>query len=411
MAAAPIPSSRSKIQDSNTVVNIVSALEKEGISAFRFDFSGNGESEGSFQYGHYRREADDLHSVIQHFHGLGRATSAILGHSKGGNVVLLYASKYHDVKCVINVCGRYNTKGGVEERLGKGFLQKVKEDGFIDVKANTGAVLYRVTEESLMDRLNTNMHEACQQIDQNCRVLTVHGSDDSTVPVKEALEFAKENSMMTDLAFALEKQGISAFRFDFSGNGESEGSFQFANYYKEVDDLHEVVRHFHKANRVVSAIIGHSKGGDVVLLYASLHHDVKTIVNVSGRYRLDTGIEQRLGANYLERAKRDGFIDVKSEKTGEVLFRVTEESLMDRLNTNMPEAALKIKQDCRVLTVHGSADDIIPVEDAADFDKIIKNHKLQIIDGADHLYKKHRAELVSAILPFIKDGIGSEGEK
>ncbi|KAI3714558.1 hypothetical protein L6452_21514 [Arctium lappa] len=178
-------------KDSNTVVNLVSALEKEGISAFRFDFAGNGESEGSFQYGNYRREADDLRSVIQHFHGVNRVTRAILGHSKGGNVVLLYASKYHDVKHVINVCGRYNTKGGVEERLGKGFLQKVKQDGFIDVKANTGVVLYRVTEESLMDRLNTNMHEACLQIDKDCRVLTVHGSDDSTVPVEEALEFAK----------------------------------------------------------------------------------------------------------------------------------------------------------------------------------------------------------------------------
>ncbi|GJT96918.1 putative alpha/beta hydrolases superfamily protein [Tanacetum coccineum] len=89
------------------------------------------ESEGTFEYGNCRREADDLHSVIQHFLEANRVTSAILGHSKGGNVVLLYASKYHDVPCVINVSGRYKTEGGVEERLGKGFLQKVKEDGFL----------------------------------------------------------------------------------------------------------------------------------------------------------------------------------------------------------------------------------------------------------------------------------------
>ena len=53
-------------------------------------------------------------------------------------MVLLYASKYHDVPRVINVSGRYKTEGGVQERLGKGFLQKVKEDGFIDVKGKTG---------------------------------------------------------------------------------------------------------------------------------------------------------------------------------------------------------------------------------------------------------------------------------
>ncbi|KAI3790058.1 hypothetical protein L2E82_02871 [Cichorium intybus] len=178
-------------KESNTMVNLASALEKEGITAFRFDFAGNGESEGTFQYGNYRREADDLHSVIQHFTKSNRVTRAILGHSKGGNVVLLYASKYHDIHRVINVSGRYNTEGGVEERLGKGYLQKVKKDGFIDVKAKTGEVLYRVTEESLMDRLNTNMHEACLRIDKDSRVLTVHGSDDSIVGVEEALEFAK----------------------------------------------------------------------------------------------------------------------------------------------------------------------------------------------------------------------------
>ena len=41
------------------------------------------ESEGTFQYGNYRREADDLHSVIQHFRESNRVTRAILGHSKG----------------------------------------------------------------------------------------------------------------------------------------------------------------------------------------------------------------------------------------------------------------------------------------------------------------------------------------
>ncbi|CAI9286086.1 unnamed protein product [Lactuca saligna] len=178
-------------KETSTMINLASALEKEGITAFRFDFAGNGESEGKFQYGNYCREADDLHSAIQHFSEAKRVTSAILGHSKGGNVVLLYASKYHDIHCVINVSGRYKTEGGVEERLGKGYLEKVKKDGFIDVKAKTGEVLYRVTEESLMDRLNTNMHEACLQIDKDCRVLTIHGSNDSIVRVEEALEFAK----------------------------------------------------------------------------------------------------------------------------------------------------------------------------------------------------------------------------
>lgn len=42
------------------------------------------ESEGSFQYGNYRREAEDLRAVVQHFCEKKRVITAILGHSKGG---------------------------------------------------------------------------------------------------------------------------------------------------------------------------------------------------------------------------------------------------------------------------------------------------------------------------------------
>ncbi|XP_076937234.1 uncharacterized protein LOC143604723 isoform X2 [Bidens hawaiensis] len=208
--------------------------------------------------------------------------------------------------------------------------------------------------------------------------------------------------MMVELALALEKHGISAFRFDFSGNGESEGIFQFGNYLKEVDDLQAVIQYFTAENRVISAILGHSKGGNAVVLYASLHHDIHTVVNLSGRYKMDRGIEERLGKENLERVKKDGFVDIKSRK-GALLYRVTEESLMERLNTNMHEAGLKVDQDCKVLTVHGSVDEVIPVEDALEFAKIIPNHELRIIEGANHNYTNHRDELVSVVLGFLKD--------
>lgn len=58
-----------------------------------------------------------------------------------------------------------------------------------------------------------------------------------------------------------------------------------------------------------------------------------------------------------------------------------------------------------MLTVHGSEDDVIPVGDALEFAKIIPNHKLQVIQGADHYYSDHQAELASSILDFLKAAI------
>ncbi|TKY54476.1 2-hydroxy-6-oxo-6-(2'-aminophenyl)hexa-2,4-dienoic acid hydrolase [Spatholobus suberectus] len=214
---------------------------------------------------------------------------------------------------------------------------------------------------------------------------------------------SKEANALVNLAAALENARISSFRFDFAGNGESDGSFQYGYYWREAEDLHSVTQHFHESNRVVSAIVGHSKGGGVVLLYASKYHDIKTVVNLSGRYDLKAGIEERLGKDHMERIRKDGFIDVK--RSGNFEYRVTLESLMDRLNTNMHEACLQIDKECRVLTVHGSSDKVVPVEDASEFAKIIPNHKLHIIEGADHSFTNHQDKLASVVVNFIKENL------
>jgi len=58
---------------------------------------------------------------------------------------------------------------------------------------------------------------------------------------------------------------------------------------------------------------------------------------------------------------------------------------------------------CRVLTVHGSKDQIVPVTDALEFEKNITNHRLRIIEGADHEFTLHQAELATVILDFIRE--------
>jgi alpha/beta superfamily hydrolase len=42
------------------------------------------ESEGEFQYGNYRKEADDLHSVVSYLYREKYDVAAVVGHSKGG---------------------------------------------------------------------------------------------------------------------------------------------------------------------------------------------------------------------------------------------------------------------------------------------------------------------------------------
>jgi len=211
---------------------------------------------------------------------------------------------------------------------------------------------------------------------------------------------SKKSSVIVDLADAITKQGISIFRFDFSGNGESEGEFQYGNYRKEADDLHSVVSYLYQEKYDVTAIVGHSKGGDVVVLYASLYDDVRTVVNLSGRFYLEKGIEERLGKEFIDRINKEGYIDVTG-KSGKFLYRVTKDSLMERLSIDMRATSLSISNECSFFTVHGSADELIPVEDAHEFAKHILNHKLRVIEGANHCYTAHRKELSDAVVDFI----------
>ncbi|XP_048563471.1 uncharacterized protein LOC125543995 isoform X1 [Triticum urartu] len=218
---------------------------------------------------------------------------------------------------------------------------------------------------------------------------------------------SKSSGVIVDLADAIIKQGISVFRFDFSGNGESEGIFQYGNYRKEAEDLHSVVSYLYQEKYDVAAVVGHSKGGDVVVLYASLYDDVRMVVNLSGRFYLEKGIEERLGKEFLDRINKEGYIDV-TNKSGNVLYRVTKESLMERLNTDMRATSLSISKECSFFIVHGSADEIIPVEDAYEFAKHIPTHKLCVVEGADHCFTRHRKELSDAVVGFITSNKASD---
>ncbi|RHN73521.1 putative feruloyl esterase [Medicago truncatula] len=235
-------------------------------------------------------------------------------------------------------------------------------------------------------------------------ILHETGTTNDIVILCHGVQCSKDTELIVNLAVALEKAQISSFRFDFSGCGESKGTYTRDNFWEEVDDLRAVAQHFRESNRVIRAIVGHSKGGDIVLLYASKYHDVKTVVNVSGRFDLNRHIGEGLGIDYLERNRKEGFLDKK--KSSECFdYCVTEKSLMDCLGTNMHDECLKIDKYCRVLTVHGSCDELNPIQDAYEFNKIIPNHKLHIIERANHMYDNHQDELTSVVISFIKETI------
>ena len=60
----------------------------------------------------------------------------------GGGVVLLYASRYHDIRTVVNVSGRYDLKEGIVERFGEDIMQRLKERGYVEIKDKNGNLMF-----------------------------------------------------------------------------------------------------------------------------------------------------------------------------------------------------------------------------------------------------------------------------
>ncbi|CAG9460532.1 unnamed protein product [Pedinophyceae sp. YPF-701] len=213
----------------------------------------------------------------------------------------------------------------------------------------------------------------------------------------------KDEFHLPELAKRLANEGVSTLRFDFSGNGESEGTFQFGNYYQEAGEIRTAVEALQDRGMHVRALLGHSKGANAVLLYEAVFDDVPLVVNVAGRHLLSRGVVERLGQQTVDKINDEGSAVVKTKRKGEPFeYTITKKSLDERLGLNFGEMASRIRVS-KCLTIHGSADQTIPVEDAYAFHRCIQKHTLLVIPGADHNFTSEReAEaMMSAAVNFV----------
>eukprot|EP00386_Alphamonas_edax_P006950 GDKI01022672.1.p1 GENE.GDKI01022672.1~~GDKI01022672.1.p1 ORF type:complete len:250 (-),score=85.26 GDKI01022672.1:464-1213(-) len=171
---------------------VVKMLSQElPFNTVRFDFHGCGESSGheAWSYGGYMGETkDDLRAVVLFLRSKGLSVRGVVGHSRGGNIVMLYAAVFDDVPLVVSLAARYDMSGGIVERFSKAQLKELEEGrGYFEIQDRGSNCVRRITKQSVADRKAIDMSVArnCTA----CRILTVHGTKDDTVPVEAGLAF------------------------------------------------------------------------------------------------------------------------------------------------------------------------------------------------------------------------------
>lgn len=87
-------------KDIHIASRIASALAACGVAVMRFDFTGIGDSEGTFEQSHFSRNIDDLISAANFMRTSYRAPQLLIGHSLGGTAVLNAADKIPESKAI-----------------------------------------------------------------------------------------------------------------------------------------------------------------------------------------------------------------------------------------------------------------------------------------------------------------------
>ncbi|KAA8495151.1 hypothetical protein FVE85_3392 [Porphyridium purpureum] len=216
----------------------------------------------------------------------------------------------------------------------------------------------------------------------------------------------RDNRVNVALTDALTQLGT--VRFDFHGNNESEGEFDYAGYAHEACDVRAVVQYCRtQLNQRVRGVLGHSKASASVLLYASMFPDEapSRIIQVSGRFDMRTGVRERFGDAILEQLERDGVVTVQDDTSPP--YRLRKSSLDERLALDMATVAHGFPPaPCALLSVHGSKDEVIPVTHAYDFERCVDpaQHTVVVIDGACHRFvqPEHLRQLVQHCISFLE---------
>lgn len=198
----------------------------------------------------------------------------------------------------------------------------------------------------------------------------------------------KEEAHLEELAKTLANNGFTAIRFDCSGSGESEGTFEkdylVSNYLDDIKSVFNYVRNLKFVNKSKIGIVGHSMGGMLSVIFAAMHPEIKICVPISPTTTMTAGnwIKEVIGE-----WRETGWFDKELSRDGSQI-RIPFSFIEDANKFDAVNYVSKLH--CSLLMIVGLTDDTVSPEDSKKIFKIANKPKELIeIKGMGHDYKKH----------------------
>lgn len=204
-----------------------------------------------------------------------------------------------------------------------------------------------------------------------------------------------------NMAKTFAKAGFCFIKFNFSHNGGTIGqpidfpdleTFGNNNYTKELDDLDSVINWICNNSSLKKegdinniTLLGHSRGGGIVSIKAEEDSRIKNCITLAGVS--DFKRRFHIGSDVFIQWKKTGVKYVENGRTKQQMphyFQFYEDFVNNENRLTIERAVKNIK--IPHLIIHGDEDTSILLEEAKKLHKWNPNSKLEIIEGANHVF-------------------------
>lgn len=189
----------------------------------------------------------------------------------------------------------------------------------------------------------------------------------------------KNLTAVRNISRTLNQHGVAVLRFDFTGLGDSEGTFEDTNFSSNIEDLVAAAKYLSENHQAPALLIGHSLGGAAVINVADQIPSIKAVATIGAPS--DPKHVSHLFGEQQSNIEQDGAAEVN---IGGRPFRVKKQFLEDIAEQCQVD---KIKGLHRALLIlHSPQDLTVPIENAAAIYQQAHHPKSYVtLDGADHL--------------------------
>lgn len=164
----------------NAVRNISTALTAHGTGVVRFDFTGLGNSEGTFAESHFSANVSDLVYVHQYMTAHFQAPELLIGHSLGGAAVIAAAAQLPAIKAVATIGAPYQVDH-VKKQLK---YEKDNEANGEEWEVNIGGRPFLINKSFLDEMQKTDLHTILAGLHKP--LLLLHAPGDKVVGIENA---------------------------------------------------------------------------------------------------------------------------------------------------------------------------------------------------------------------------------